>query len=633
MHLIYGSGGGPEDIGHKAYALTRLSAAGLTPPFLVIPHRELGGWRGGGSAAGKRKILSWAAGSLPRLGPASSRFIVRSSFLGEDSSSRSFAGMFSSHVAAGPAELARAIDGVLAGARTGRLGAYAGARPGPAGMSVIIQRFIEPLLSGVAYVDFPAGTFYLEYSDEGYDSVVSGRCSPRTYFRDGVFSASGEEETQDLLEDIVAVLARTGPVSGLRRAEVEFQVDRRQACHAVQYRPATRRLDPASIPLPAPPPFFPGDVSAAEINSALRAMGPLPAFRRPRGGILYNVSNFSRLSSAVSAAVDEDDSAREMLDRLRSWILGESRRRALELIALNGAAARKGPRRALPDLKRALTGFHLGFCLASHVNTRLNVYYKEKLARVLGEGRGAAGGWLGEKLLWENWLASHARDPRLPRARRDNLARLLALPGALAMLHRLSEKYQSLLLSCLKRLGERDAFGEGRAQELAKKFIALPAAALENLLDGPGGLSASLLPGAGDAVTGLAAYDPGRKVSGRAAVIREPSDLRKITRGCVAVTSHLDTDLYSKIRLCRALVCEKGGLIAHVAVVCREIRKPCLVKAEGCTSVFRDGDLLEIEGGRVRRLPGPERLGLKDAPRGRAPGTKGKKDLKNGEKA
>ncbi len=51
-------------------------------------------------------------------------------------------------------------------------------------MSVVIQRFVDPLLSVVAYIDFPAGTFRLEYSDGGHDSVVSGRCSPRTCFRD-----------------------------------------------------------------------------------------------------------------------------------------------------------------------------------------------------------------------------------------------------------------------------------------------------------------------------------------------------------------------------------------------------------------------------------------------------------------
>ncbi len=121
MHLIYGSGGsGPGDIGNKAHAPVKLDAAGPPPPFLVIPHRELRGWRGRAAAAKKRKVLAWARRGVARLMPEYDHFIVRSSFLGEDFCARSFVGEFSSYIKDGAPPLARAIDGVLAGAATGR---------------------------------------------------------------------------------------------------------------------------------------------------------------------------------------------------------------------------------------------------------------------------------------------------------------------------------------------------------------------------------------------------------------------------------------------------------------------------------------------------------------------------------
>ncbi len=53
-----------------------------------------------------------------------------------------------------------------------------------------------------------------------------------------------------------------------------------------------------------------------------------------------------------------------------------------------------------------------------------------------------------------------------------------------------------------------------------------------------------------------------------------------------------------------AVVTDLGGILSHAAIVCRELRKPCIVGTKVATQVLKDGDLVEVdtERGIVRIL-------------------------------
>ena len=44
----------------------------------------------------------------------------------------------------------------------------------------------------------------------------------------------------------------------------------------------------------------------------------------------------------------------------------------------------------------------------------------------------------------------------------------------------------------------------------------------------------------------------------------------------------------------RAQVTNEGGFTCHAAIVSRELHVPCIVGTKNATTVFRDGDLIEV---------------------------------------
>jgi pyruvate,water dikinase len=53
-----------------------------------------------------------------------------------------------------------------------------------------------------------------------------------------------------------------------------------------------------------------------------------------------------------------------------------------------------------------------------------------------------------------------------------------------------------------------------------------------------------------------------------------------------------------------AFVTDEGGILCHAAIVSREMRKPCVIATKKATRIFKDGDLVEVDGekGIVRKV-------------------------------
>jgi phosphohistidine swiveling domain-containing protein len=91
---------------------------------------------------------------------------------------------------------------------------------------------------------------------------------------------------------------------------------------------------------------------------------------------------------------------------------------------------------------------------------------------------------------------------------------------------------------------------------------------------------------------------------GAAKIIRSSEDFHKFKKGDIIVANNTTPDFVPIIKKAAAIVAEEGGITAHVSVVSREFRVPCIVGIKGATKIFKDGDILEVDAtkGTIKKL-------------------------------
>lgn len=92
-------------------------------------------------------------------------------------------------------------------------------------------------------------------------------------------------------------------------------------------------------------------------------------------------------------------------------------------------------------------------------------------------------------------------------------------------------------------------------------------------------------------------------MSGRAQVIKSPTDLWKIQAGDVLIARNIDTGFTPYFPVIKGFVAELGGLLSHGAAICREYGLPCIVGATNATVFFRQDErvTLDAESGVIFR--------------------------------
>ncbi|EKE20574.1 MAG: Phosphoenolpyruvate synthase [uncultured bacterium] len=110
-----------------------------------------------------------------------------------------------------------------------------------------------------------------------------------------------------------------------------------------------------------------------------------------------------------------------------------------------------------------------------------------------------------------------------------------------------------------------------------------------------------------DVITGNVAS--GGFAKGRARIIVELSDLKKINKGDVLVTSMTTPEMIPSLKEIVAIITDEGGITCHAAIVSREFKIPCIIGTVNATQVLKDGDLVEVDAdkGVVRILERNER--------------------------
>jgi pyruvate,water dikinase len=241
-----GESGPPELVGGKACGLQQLSRLGLKVPRWITVT----------TAAVATPDMPWS----PRLGRAldcglerlgTGRDVaVRSSAVGEDSSSNSYAGQLRTILNVDPRNVAAAVRDCWASAFAGRAVLYRQARgldATPLRMAVVIQEMVDARVSGVAVTADPITGVpaLIVTAGQGLgEGVVTDAVETQTYRRDlGVEQWQVEAGAGRILSDhelavLAAALQRIDQAAGCPQ-DVEWAFDRAGTLWLLQARPLT----------------------------------------------------------------------------------------------------------------------------------------------------------------------------------------------------------------------------------------------------------------------------------------------------------------------------------------------------------------------------------------------------------
>ncbi len=82
--------------------------------------------------------------------------------------------------------------------------------------------------------------------------------------------------------------------------------------------------------------------------------------------------------------------------------------------------------------------------------------------------------------------------------------------------------------------------------------------------------------------------------SGVVKIIHDISELDKIQKGDVLVTTMTTPDMVPAMQKASAIVTDEGGITCHAAIVSREMGIPCIVGTGNATSVLKDGEEVTV---------------------------------------
>lgn len=94
--------------------------------------------------------------------------------------------------------------------------------------------------------------------------------------------------------------------------------------------------------------------------------------------------------------------------------------------------------------------------------------------------------------------------------------------------------------------------------------------------------------------SGLAAA-PGR-ASGQAYIIRNAEDIMAVPAGAILVIRILHPHLAPLLPRVAGLVVEEGAILQHATTLARECGIPAAVGIRDARNLFRDGEMLEVDG-------------------------------------
>ncbi len=85
------------------------------------------------------------------------------------------------------------------------------------------------------------------------------------------------------------------------------------------------------------------------------------------------------------------------------------------------------------------------------------------------------------------------------------------------------------------------------------------------------------------------------KVKGRVKIVGSFSEINKVKKGDILVTSMTSPKFMPAITKAGAIVTDEGGLTCHAAIIAREIGKPSIIGTKIATKILKDNDIIEVD--------------------------------------
>ncbi|HPT66005.1 MAG TPA: phosphoenolpyruvate synthase [Candidatus Woesebacteria bacterium] len=84
--------------------------------------------------------------------------------------------------------------------------------------------------------------------------------------------------------------------------------------------------------------------------------------------------------------------------------------------------------------------------------------------------------------------------------------------------------------------------------------------------------------------------------SGVVVIINDPKEITRAQKGQILVTSMTTPDFVPAMKKVNGIITDKGGQTSHAAIVSRELGVPCVVGTKTATKMFKEGDIVTING-------------------------------------
>ncbi len=85
------------------------------------------------------------------------------------------------------------------------------------------------------------------------------------------------------------------------------------------------------------------------------------------------------------------------------------------------------------------------------------------------------------------------------------------------------------------------------------------------------------------------------KAIGKAKIILNPNKNNKFKKGDILVCKNINIDYLPIIGLASGIITEKGALLSHAAVICRELKKPYIVLVKNATTKIKNNEKIKMD--------------------------------------
>lgn len=85
------------------------------------------------------------------------------------------------------------------------------------------------------------------------------------------------------------------------------------------------------------------------------------------------------------------------------------------------------------------------------------------------------------------------------------------------------------------------------------------------------------------------------KITGRIVIVKIPTKFLKPIPGCIIVAPFTTPVIALAIARAGGIICEKGGLTSHGAIIAREFNIPCIVGVKDALKILRNNQLITLD--------------------------------------